>query len=389
MRSWTIVASTCLERSRTSINSSGILDWSARWIADAVCPRGAGRPDCQRRRKVAVQLRIRDVDGRRRRNAEASGIGVPDQPDNLEIRSPPPDVRRQVLADGALVGKVPRREDLVDDCHGRTPRGIAIRELPSRHQSNPHRREEAGSRADEVGVVPFRNGLSRGNRGLAPHRSAQRRVGGKARCQHTRETPHILESLLRQRRAAALPIDEQHSLGTEARIEILKILQRADEEAGAGQQNQRERHLRDDERRKQFRPRRARPRVFLERRGGSGSGRLERGDETEHDAGRNRHDAGEAEDMPVRRQIELQLGRAARNQVDEKTPGDRGQPRCLTPPRRATAACFLSGAGARFVPGRHRWPDAPPSLSAAPTLAPGAGSRRSRRRSEAPTRRRP
>ena len=158
-----------------------VVDWSARWIADAACPSGPVARTASVVGKSPVQLRIRDVDGRRRRDAQAGGIRVPDQPDDLQVRASPPHVRREVLADGVLVGKVPLREHLVDDRHGGTPRRIAIRELPSRQQPNPHRREEAGSRADEVGVVPFRDRLSRGNRGLAPDRSAQRRVGGKAR----------------------------------------------------------------------------------------------------------------------------------------------------------------------------------------------------------------
>ena len=119
MRSWTIVASTCareradVDRRARQLRLQRLLDRRRH------STEGAGRPDGQRRRKVAGELRIRDVDGGRRRRAQAGGIRVPGEPDDLQVRALAPHVGREVLADGVLIGKVPLREHLVDDRHGR------------------------------------------------------------------------------------------------------------------------------------------------------------------------------------------------------------------------------------------------------------------------------
>ena len=132
-------------------------------------------------------------------------------------------------------------------------------------------------------------------------------MGRQARRQDVRHALHGLDEFLEQRRRLAVDLDDQHTFGRESRIELLQVLQRANEEAGAGQDDEGERDLRADERAQQARawPRDACAALQRVRRR-HGRCRLQRRRDAEEHARRDGDGGRESEDVPVRRQIELE-----------------------------------------------------------------------------------
>ena len=151
-------------------------------------------------------------------------------------------------------------------------------------------------------------------------------MGGEAGRHDPGQPLHLFEERSRHGGPPAFEIDQQHAFRIEAGIEILQIPQRADEQARSGEQHQRQRHLRAHQRPEQPRRRTAGSRVCLEGRGRSCGGRLQRRRDAEQHTGRNRDRAGEAEDVPVGRQIERDLIWPGRNQAEEKATRHPGQP---------------------------------------------------------------
>ena len=72
-----------------------------------------------------------------------------------------------------------------------------------------------------------------------------------------RRALHLVEEIGRHGGPPLLQVDDQHALAVEPGIDALQIAQRPNEEAGADQEQQRERDLRGDERREPARLARA------------------------------------------------------------------------------------------------------------------------------------
>ena len=104
----------------------------------------------------------------------------------------------------------------------------------------------------------------------------------------------------------------------EPRVELVKIVQRANEEPGAGEEDQGQCHLRADQRRQQARSGTAHPAVAQRGQRSSLHCRLDRGRQPEQDAGCDRDRAGKAEHLPVRRQVEGDFDRPGGEHRDEK-----------------------------------------------------------------------
>ena len=121
------------------------------------------------------------------------------------------------------------REALVHDGHGRSIRSILVPKLAPGQQPYLHRLEETRSRADEERVVALRNGLSGRYRRLAPDRSAQRCVRGQARGHDAGHPTHLVEQHSGKRAATCAEIHQQHATGLKAWINVVQVLERADE----------------------------------------------------------------------------------------------------------------------------------------------------------------
>ena len=337
--------------------------------------------DHQRRREVARQLCVGHVHRRTRRRPQAGRMGVADDADNLQVSPFTPDRRREVLPDRILTWKVSLRVGVVDDRHGRSPGDVTLGEFPPSKQSSPHYLEEAGPGADEQRGVDLRDRLSRGHRRFTPHRSTQRRVGRDADGDDAGHAPHLVEQICRQRRSPRIEVHEQNALGGKSRINRLKIAERADEEAGADQQHYRERDLADHEAGQKPRRRPAHSGIRTQDRSRRRRRGLERRREAEADGRGNRRRRGEAEHARIRSEIECDLDRAGREQVDQQTANYSTPMRGRWRHRSTTAACSRSASAGRLATGWRPSRGEQPSLAVASRPAPGADWRRSRRRS--------
>ena len=103
--------------------------------------------------------------------------------------------------------------------------------------------------------------------------------------------------------AGDVHVDDQDAIAVEAERHVRKPLERTDEEARRGDQDERERHLGDDEAARQIRPAAPVP-ALLHRVDRFHPARAERWSNAEQQDGRHRDGGRERRDAPVEREIE-------------------------------------------------------------------------------------
>ena len=122
----------------------------------------------------------------------------------------------------------------------------------------------------------------------------------------------------------------EHAVDAEAQVGALQLDEAAHQQAGAGEQDERQRHFGDHERAEHaVQPRAAAVTAAFAQRVAGGARRDECGDDPEEDPGRERDDQAERDD----RQVERQPGRAAEPESDPR-PAREGRDD-TTPRRRA------------------------------------------------------
>ena len=197
-----------------------------------------------------------------------------------------------------------------DDRHGRRISAIGVVEIAAAQQRDAQCREVSGTdggRIDIAAASAIVQLLIVDKDVLCLHGGPQRhaiglRHGHDARngCQPLPQLPG--ERLARgggHRRHLQHRHQDDGVLPFESRVDVLRALQAAHEQAGAGQQDERDRELRDDQRIARTEaaiPAKHRRLVVLERRKQPGPRRLQRRSQTEQDAGEHRHHRGKRHD---------------------------------------------------------------------------------------------
>ena len=103
----------------------------------------------RRRAESGVELPEGEVDDCGRREAQGDVVGVPHQPDDLDLSRLAAHAGRQTLADWIRPGEILLRERFVHDHHRLAAGRIALAEVAAGDQARLHRFEESRAGADD------------------------------------------------------------------------------------------------------------------------------------------------------------------------------------------------------------------------------------------------